>query len=93
MADLPQQAAPAAAADPHRLLLRLSDEELAAIMDAAGPLPYRVRDAFLQEVAGELSRCNGDIGPGTVFRVVREQQKKFFDAPTLDHGHSAGKYR
>jgi hypothetical protein len=73
--------------------LKLSDDELDQVMAAARPLPVHARDAFLQQVAIELARCNGDIGPGTVFRVVRDVQRIYFDAPDLSHGGDGGKYR
>jgi hypothetical protein len=65
-------------------LLSLSDEELTAIMHAAGPLPPASRGAFLQEVASELSRCPV-VGPGLLGRVCRELQRKHFDPPNLEH--------
>jgi len=71
--------------------LRLSDSELNAVMTAARPLEPHVRDAFLQHVAEALSTC-AEVGPGTVNRVCREAQKKFFDPPALDHGDWS-KYR
>jgi hypothetical protein len=62
--------------------IRLSDSELEAVMAAARPLDVSVRDAFLQAVAAALANCT-DIGPGTVYRVVAETQRKFFDPPDL----------
>jgi hypothetical protein len=73
--------------------IRLSDAELDAVMRAAQPLPVHARDAFLQKVASELAHCNGDVGPGTVFRIVRDVQRIYFDAPDLSRGHDGGKYR
>jgi hypothetical protein len=73
--------------------LKLSDDELDAVMAAARPLPPHTRDAFLQQVATELARCNGDIGPGTVFRVVRDVQRIYFDAPDLARSAGSSKYR
>jgi hypothetical protein len=72
--------------------LRLTDSELDQVMAAARPLPVHERDAFLQQVATELARCNGELGPGTVFRVVRDVQRIYFDAPDLSHA-DGGKYR
>jgi hypothetical protein len=73
--------------------LKLSDAELDVVMRAAAPLPYHTRDAFLQQVASTLARYNGDLGPGVVFRVARDVQRIYFDAPDLSHGHDGGKYR
>jgi hypothetical protein len=73
--------------------LALSDQELDAVMRAASPLPVHARDGFLQHVANELARCNGEIGPGTVFRVIRDVQRIYFHAPDLSGGHGNAKYR
>ena len=56
--------------------IKLSDNELDAVRAAARTLPVEMRDAFLQAVAHALRRCNGDIGPGLVHRVVRELQPR-----------------
>ena len=48
------------------------------------------RGKFLQDVADQL---NGhEIGDGTVARAAKEAQRKYFDAPVLDHGDRS-KYR
>jgi hypothetical protein len=71
-------------------VIRLSDSELDAIMSAAAPLDRDLRDPFLQAVAAELARCE-TIGAGTVYRVAREQQRKFFRPPISDeHGPNRG---
>jgi hypothetical protein len=57
--------------------LSLSDDELQQVMNACAPLPPDRRDAFLRQVASELASC-GEIGPGSVFRVIRDVQKQFF---------------
>ena len=70
--------------------VRLSDSELDAVMAAARPLARHLRDAFLQDVAAALASC-GEIGPGTVNRVCREAQRRYFDPP--DVGEMLSKYR
>jgi len=70
--------------------LRLSDDELDAVMLAARPLRPHDRDAFLQDVADQLSTC-AVIGPGIVAKACRAAQRKFFDPPELSHDVS--KYR
>jgi hypothetical protein len=65
--------------------IRLSDDELAAVMRAAAPLDVGVRDAFLQEVARALASCS-EIGPGTVHRICAAAQRAHFDAPDLSVG-------
>jgi hypothetical protein len=37
-------------------MISLSDSELAAVTEAAKPIPARDRDAFLRDVAAELSK-------------------------------------
>lgn len=71
-------------------LIRLSDDELTAVFQAARPLRPHDRDAFLQHVADQLSTC-AEIGPGTVAKACREAQRRFFDPPEL--GHDVSKYR
>jgi hypothetical protein len=66
--------------------IRLTDSELDAVMAAARPIAVHRRDEFLQEVASELQRC-GEIGPGVVFKICRETQRRFFDPPNLGSGH------
>jgi hypothetical protein len=67
--------------------LALSDSELAAIMNAAKPIPPERRDGFLLAVASELKRC-GEIGPGSVGRAIRAVQRQYFDPPNLTHEHA-----
>jgi hypothetical protein len=75
-------------------LIKLSDDELAAVMSAAAPLAVERRDAFLQEVANALARC-AEIGPGTVHRICATTQRQFFDPPNLTVGRvgRTSKYR
>jgi hypothetical protein len=76
----------------HMPPVRLSDDELSAVMSAARPLPLELRDPFLQAVAHALSACDV-VGPGTVHRVCAETQRAFFDAPDFSHGNAGlGKY-
>jgi hypothetical protein len=50
--------------------LRLSDDQLEAVMAAARELPSRSRSAFLQAVAGNL-QGRSNIGDEDVNRAVR----------------------
>jgi hypothetical protein len=73
--------------------IKLTDDELDAVMAAARPLAVERRDAFLQQVASSLRRC-GEIGPGTVHRVCAEAQRQFFDPPNFGHAPgTVSKYR
>jgi hypothetical protein len=58
--------------------IALTDEEMAAVMDAAAPLEPAHRDAFLQDIAAELAKCQEQIGPGSVYRAIREVQRRHF---------------
>ena len=49
--------------------LRLSDSELDSVMNACRPPLVHARDAFLQDIADTLRRCD-EIGPGAVHRRV-----------------------
>jgi hypothetical protein len=73
-------------------MIKLTDSELDAVMTAAAPLDVRVRDAFLQQVANELARCD-EVGPGVVHRVCADAQRQFFDAPDLSRAAGSSKYR
>jgi hypothetical protein len=70
--------------------IRLTNDELDAVLNAARPLDVRVRDAFLQRVADELACCR-ELGPGDVFRACAKAQREFWDPPHL--GYASGKYR
>ncbi|WP_426613764.1 hypothetical protein [Bradyrhizobium sp. McL0616] len=54
--------------------LSLSDEELAAVMDAATPLQPHQRSEFLRDVSAELASYEV-VGPGVIHRIVRELQR------------------
>lgn len=52
-------------------IVRLTDDELDAIMSAARPLEASRRDAFLQHVASSLKH-RGELGPGVVYASSRK---------------------
>jgi hypothetical protein len=62
--------------------IRLSDLELDAVLAAARPLPVRLRDSFLQEVAARFGALPM-LGAGAVSRICREVQAAYFDPPDL----------
>jgi hypothetical protein len=67
--------------------VKLTDEQMDALMRAAAPLAPRDRKPFLEDVARAL---NGrEVGPGLLHRVVVEVQRRYWDPP-LTH---PGKYR
>jgi hypothetical protein len=65
--------------------LQLSDDEINLQVDLARPLDQALRPQFLQDVAAELeaNRQAGEIGEGSVHRVARQIQRRFFDPPEL----------
>jgi hypothetical protein len=60
--------------------IRLTDDELSAVLRAARPIAVDRRDAFLQAVALTLQNCT-ELGPGTVFRAIAAAQKQYLDPP------------
>jgi hypothetical protein len=71
--------------------VRLNDDELSHIFEAARPLPVERRDAFLQEVASLLSGCDM-VGPGTVHRAIQQAQRLYFDPPHNQPGPSRARW-
>jgi hypothetical protein len=74
--------------------LSLNDSELSALMDAAAPLAPDVRDLFVKQVASELaSRRADEVGPGLIYRTLRDVQRRFWQPPDLARGNETSKYR
>jgi hypothetical protein len=63
--------------------IKLTDEELTHVFEAARPLAVNRRDDFLQEVA-RLLRGSDMVGPGTVHRAIEQAQRLHFDPPQLE---------
>jgi hypothetical protein len=59
--------------------LAFSDEQIDAILRAAGPLAPGDRTGFLEEIAAKLD--GQPLGDGVVFRVIREVQGRYLDPP------------
>jgi hypothetical protein len=68
-------------------IIKLTDEELSAVMSAARPLAPELRDPFLRAVAHTL-QGREVIGPGLVARVCAELQARFFEPPQLHHKYA-----
>ena len=75
-------------------LLRLTDDEMNAVLSAARPLAVEMRDPFLNAVARELAGHKG-VGPGVVFTICREQQRIFMNGawPDLSRARDQSKWR
>jgi hypothetical protein len=65
--------------------LHLSDEEMDLLLALAAPIDHQHRAAFLATVAAELEAGGqaGAVGIGSVHRVARTVQRRFFDPPQL----------
>ncbi len=61
-------------------MLKLTDEQMSALLNAAKPLMPDDRPAFLEAVARELQN-QPTIGDGVVHRAIVETQKRFRDPP------------
>jgi hypothetical protein len=74
-------------------MLALSDDELAAVMNAAAPLDRDLSAAFVEAVAAELAKIS-ETGPGVVHRICAATQRQFFTPPQFQHAPGrASKYR
>ena len=73
--------------------LSLSDSELAAVMEAARPIPPRDRSNFLRDVVAELQKYP-ELGPGIIGGVTAKLQHL---APRMGHNvgskYGPGRYR
>jgi len=61
--------------------LRLTDDQLTAVLRAAEPLAIGDRGAFLQDVAAALK--GQELGDGTVYRTIAQVQRRYYDPPIL----------
>jgi hypothetical protein len=74
--------------------IRLSDEQMSALLAASHPLPPDSRSAFLEHCAQELARLP-IVGDGALHRVIMQVQREYFDPPDLATGapSRSSKYR
>jgi|GraSoiStandDraft_16_1057320.scaffolds.fasta_scaffold408270_1 hypothetical protein len=63
--------------------LRLTDDQLAAVLHAAEPLAIGDLGAFLQDVAAALQ--GQELGDGTVYRAIAQAQRQYYP-PILTPG-------
>ena len=65
--------------------LHLNDEEKDLLLSLAQPIDQRQRTEFLCRRAAELEAGGqaGAVGIGSVHRVARTVQRRFFDPPQL----------
>jgi hypothetical protein len=72
--------------------IKLTDNQMSAVLAASYPLSPDRRSAFLADVARELASLP-EVGDGIVHRVIMARQRVYFDPP-IDKmgGHGVGKY-
>jgi hypothetical protein len=63
-------------------MISLSDSELAAVMEAARPIPPRDRDQFQREVAVVLAK-HEVVGVCLVSRIAAELQRRYLAAASI----------
>jgi hypothetical protein len=75
--------------------LHLSDEEMDLLLSLAAPIDQRLRTEFLTAVAAELEASGpaGAVGTGSVHRVARSVQRRFFDPPQISPNTTAPVHR
>jgi hypothetical protein len=73
--------------------VRLTSQQMDAVLAAAHPLPHDRRADFLIDVVRQLSALP-EVGDGAIHRIVTVVQRKYFDAPieTEPHHRHGGKY-
>jgi hypothetical protein len=71
--------------------IKLTDEQLDAIVRAAQPLTPADRGAFLEAVASALR--DRKIGDGAVYLAICEAQRQFWRSPVLDRAAGTSKWR
>jgi hypothetical protein len=65
--------------------LQLNDDEMNLLLVLAAPIDQRLRHEFLAAVAAELEAGGqaGAVGIGSVHRIGRVVQRRYFDPPQL----------
>jgi hypothetical protein len=61
--------------------LRLTDDQLDAMLRAAEPLAVGDQDAFLRDVVAALH--GHELGDGAVYRVIAQIQRRYYDPPSM----------
>jgi hypothetical protein len=66
-------------------MLALTDSEIATVMQLARPLLPDQRTAFLELLATKF-KGQRELGDGEVYRLCRELQRQYYDAPIERRG-------
>ena len=63
------------------------------LLSLSAPIDQQRQPQFLQEVAAELEASGpaGEIGEGSVHRLARQIQRRFFDPPQLPNASKAAR--
>jgi hypothetical protein len=69
--------------------LRLTEDQMNALLAASKPLPADARAAFFEHAAQEISALP-EVGDGALHRIIMRVQRIYFDPPDLRA--SIGKY-
>jgi hypothetical protein len=72
--------------------IKMTDEQMSALLAASHPLPPDSRSAFLEHCARELARLP-IVGDGVLHRVIMQVQREHFDPPDLSVSGIGSKYR
>ena len=67
--------------------LALSDDQMDAVLLAAGPLDPDLRSDFLRDVAAALRGC--ELGDGAVARVCAGVQRRYLVPPNFSRSNDA----
>jgi hypothetical protein len=65
-------------------MIKLTDSEMEAILQAARPIPAHMRRGFLVAVADQLGQLGPVRGPGSSHRIIKMLAKSYFDPPLGD---------
>jgi hypothetical protein len=70
--------------------IKLSEQQMSAVLAASYPLPADRRSAFLVDIARELAGLPEIGDDGALHRVIMTTQRRYFSPPIVDHhGHCA----
>ena len=57
-------------------MVGFNTDQIKTLKEFSAPIPYHLRDRFLQELAHELRHCNDIPGDGELFRAMRAARDK-----------------
>jgi len=63
-------------------MVGFSTDQIKTLKEFAAPIPYHLRDGFLQELAHELRHCDDVPDDGELFRAMRAARDRLPAAAT-----------